>query len=119
MVCEQLHSTLLTESLSCISCRMEDLIPILLQYVKSRQKPGGYIMFVAHNARTFDVPFLIKEFSRHSYEIPPNWLFMDTLSLARELIKSGGQSIPPSLSHPLSMHVLCACWHKVNVRMHS
>ncbi|GAV79450.1 RNase_T domain-containing protein [Cephalotus follicularis] len=70
--------------------RMEDLIPILLQYVESRQKPEGFILWVAHNARTFDVPFLIKEFSRCSYEIPPNWLFVDTLSLARELIKSGG-----------------------------
>lgn len=37
--------------------RMEELIPILLQYIRSRQKPGGYVLLVAHNARTFDVPF--------------------------------------------------------------
>lgn len=80
---------------------MEDLIPILLQYVKSRQKPGGYIMFVAHNARSFDVPFLINEFGRCSYEVPQNWLFMDTLTLARELVKSGG-----NLDHSLT---LCVC----------
>lgn len=78
--------------------RMEDLIPILLHYVKSRQKPGGYILFVAHNARSFDLPFLINEFSRCSYEVPNNWLFMDTLTLARELMKSGGSNLPSKVS---------------------
>lgn len=73
--------------------RMVDLIPILLQYVKSRQKPGGYVMLVAHNARAFDVPFLIEEFARHSYEIPPSWLFVDTLPMAREVMKSGGSNL--------------------------
>lgn len=74
---------------------MEDLVPILLQYVRSREKPDGYTLLVAHNARTFDVPFLLKEFSRCSTEIPSNWLFLDTLPLARELMKSKGQSLPP------------------------
>ncbi|XWS58122.1 hypothetical protein CRYUN_Cryun08bG0007600 [Craigia yunnanensis] len=73
--------------------RMEELIPILLQFVKSRQKPGGYVLWGAHNSFAFDLPFLINEFSRCSYEIPSNWLFMDTLSLARELMKSGGLSL--------------------------
>ncbi|TKY52287.1 Exonuclease DPD1 [Spatholobus suberectus] len=73
--------------------RMEDLIPILLQYIKSRQKHGGYVLWVAHNARTFDVPFLIHEFIRCSTEIPLNWLFLDTLPLARELMKSGGTNL--------------------------
>ncbi|XP_059440633.1 exonuclease DPD1, chloroplastic/mitochondrial isoform X3 [Corylus avellana] len=70
--------------------RMEDLIPLLLQYVRSREKPDGYVLWVAHNARTFDVPFLIKEFSRCSTEVPPNWLFVDTRPLAREVMKSKG-----------------------------
>ena len=78
---------------------MEDLIPIFLQYVQTRQKPGGYVLWVAHNARRFDVPFLVNEFSRCSTEIPPNWLFLDTLPLARELMKSEGLSL--SLSHTL------------------
>lgn len=69
---------------------MKDLIPILLQFVKSRQKPEGYVILIAHNARCFDVPFLIKEFSRCSVEIPENWLFMDTLKLVREMKKAGG-----------------------------
>lgn len=69
---------------------MKDLIPILLRYVGSRQKPGGYVLLVAHNARNFDVPFLINEFNRCSVDIPPNWLFLDTLPLAREAMKSEG-----------------------------
>ncbi|KAL2325573.1 hypothetical protein Fmac_024631 [Flemingia macrophylla] len=73
--------------------RMEDLIPILLQYIKSREKHGGYVLWVAHNARTFDAPFLIHEFIRCSAEIPHNWLFLDTLPLARELMKSGGTNL--------------------------
>lgn len=68
--------------------RMGDLIPILLRYVGIRQKPGGYVVLVAHNARCFDVPFLMKEFSRCSFDIPSNWLFVDTLPLAREVMKS-------------------------------
>lgn len=71
---------------------MEDLIPILLQYVRSRQQPGGYVLWVAHNARSFDVPFLYKEFSRCSTEVPQNWRFVDTLPLGREVMKSKGQS---------------------------
>ncbi|GMI94502.1 defective in pollen organelle DNA degradation1 [Hibiscus trionum] len=78
--------------------RMEELIPILMQFVKSRQKPGGYVLLGAHNSFAFDLPFLINEFSRCSYEIPPNWLFMDTLSLARELMKSGGSNLPSGMS---------------------
>ncbi|KAH1105928.1 hypothetical protein J1N35_009696 [Gossypium stocksii] len=74
--------------------RMEELIPILLQFIKSRQKPGGYVLWGAHNSFAFDLPFLINEFNRCSYEIPPNWLFMDTIPLARELMKSGGLSFP-------------------------
>lgn len=69
---------------------MEDLIPILLQYVRSRQKAGGYVVWIAHNARTFDVPFLISELRRCSYSIPSNWLFIDTLPLAREAMKKYG-----------------------------
>lgn len=80
---------------------MKDLIPILTKYIRSRQIPGGFNLLAAHNGRTFDVPFLIKEFSRCSEEIPDNWLFLDTLPLARELMKLNGRSsFSLSLSHP-------------------
>nr|XP_043621179.1 exonuclease DPD1, chloroplastic/mitochondrial [Erigeron canadensis] len=73
--------------------RMKELIPILVQYVKSRQKPGGKTILTAHNGKSFDVPFLINEFNRCGYEIPPDWLFMDTMSLARDLIKAEGTKL--------------------------
>ena len=72
---------------------MKDLIPILLQYVESRRRHGGPVLLIAHNARRFDVPFLISEFSRCSFDIPRDWLFMDTVPLAREAMKSGGLSL--------------------------
>ena len=77
---------------------MEDLIPILLQFVRSRQKPGGYVVLAAYNARSFDVPFLCSEFTRCKAEFPSNWFFVDTLTLAREMMKSKGLSLPLSLS---------------------
>ncbi|KAL6146521.1 hypothetical protein ACLB2K_057199 [Fragaria x ananassa] len=70
--------------------RMKELIPILLSYIKSRQKPGGYVMLVAHNGRSFDVPFLRSEFSRCGVEFPSNWLFADSLIMARKAMKSAG-----------------------------
>ena len=77
---------------------MEDLIPILLQFVRSCQKPRGYVVLATHNARSFDVPFLRSEFTRCKAEFPSNWLFVDTLTLAREMMKSKGQSLSLSLS---------------------
>lgn len=71
---------------------MAELIPILVEYIKSRQVPGGHVILAAHNARCFDVPFLLKEFSCCSFDVPPDWLFLDTLALARELRKLHGKS---------------------------
>ncbi|EPS62353.1 hypothetical protein M569_12439, partial [Genlisea aurea] len=72
--------------------RMKDLIPILVDYIASRRILGGPVILISHNGRTFDVPFLKKEFSRCSHEIPPYWLFVDTVPLARILAKSLGLS---------------------------
>ncbi|KAK2645084.1 hypothetical protein Ddye_020279 [Dipteronia dyeriana] len=74
--------------------RMEDLIPILMQHTKNRQVPKGHALFIAHNGRRFDVPFLIKEFSRCNMDIPTDWLFLDTLPLAREYMKLYGPLSP-------------------------
>ncbi|ESQ32206.1 hypothetical protein EUTSA_v10004624mg [Eutrema salsugineum] len=78
--------------------RMEEMIPIFLRYVQSRQKPGGYVMFVAHNGKPFDFQFLVNEFNRCSYEIPDNWLFFDSLPLAREIMKSVDATVRPKSS---------------------
>ncbi|XP_065851678.1 exonuclease DPD1, chloroplastic/mitochondrial [Euphorbia lathyris] len=77
---------------------MEELIPILLQYIRSRQTKGGYVVLVAHNSRSFDVHFLNNEFKRYGFDIPPDWLFIDTLALAREWIKSQGSETPTKTS---------------------
>ncbi|KAK9725408.1 hypothetical protein RND81_05G141400 [Saponaria officinalis] len=69
---------------------MKELIPILLAFVESRRKPEGYVILIAHNAWTFDVRFLIKEFGRYSITIPSHWLFLDTLPISRELMKKEG-----------------------------
>ncbi|KAL0558300.1 hypothetical protein IC582_002856 [Cucumis melo] len=87
---------------SCGVPRMQELIPIILQFVKSRQKPGGYVLLVAHNARTFDVPFLLHEFSRYSIDIPQDWLFLDTMTLARQLMKLSDSKITK-----ISLEALC------------
>uniref|UniRef100_A0A0A9DX16 Exonuclease domain-containing protein n=1 Tax=Arundo donax TaxID=35708 RepID=A0A0A9DX16_ARUDO len=68
--------------------RFRDVLPILLAYVRSRQAPGKPVLWVAHNAKNFDVPFLAQEFARCSAEIPADWFFVDSLSLARKLVKS-------------------------------
>ena len=61
-------------------------------------------MLAAHNACSFDVPFLRSEFTRCKAEFPSNWFFVDTLTLAREMMKSKGLSLPLSLSLSLSAH---------------
>uniref|UniRef100_A0A0A9DQF6 Exonuclease domain-containing protein n=1 Tax=Arundo donax TaxID=35708 RepID=A0A0A9DQF6_ARUDO len=68
--------------------RFSDVLPTLLAYVRSRQAPGKPVLWVAHNAKNFDVPFLAQEFARCSAEIPADWFFVDSLSLARKLVKS-------------------------------
>lgn len=78
--------------------RFDELIPIILQYVKSRQIDGKPVVFIAHNGRRFDIPFIIREFQRGSSEIPDDWLFFDTLPLATKLVKPDGKSNIFSLS---------------------
>lgn len=71
--------------------RMNELIPIIVKYIKSRQIPGRPVFLVAHNARNFDLPFLENEFRRCSYEIPEDWRFIDSCLLAREAMKLEGK----------------------------
>ena len=51
---------------------------------------GKPVMWVAHNGKSFDVPFLIFEFERCKQEMPGDWLFVDTLPIARQLVESDG-----------------------------
>ncbi|XBJ04611.1 hypothetical protein VPH35_023519 [Triticum aestivum] len=64
-----------------------DVLPLLLALVRSRQTPGKPVIWVAHNVKQFDGPFLDQEFDRCSAQMPEDWLFVDTLCLARKLPK--------------------------------
>ncbi|CAL1393288.1 unnamed protein product [Linum trigynum] len=68
--------------------RMEELIPIMVQYIESRRKQDGHVLLVAHNGRSFDVPFLKCEFERCNSQIPADWFFCDSLPLARKVSKN-------------------------------
>ncbi|URE45263.1 EXOIII [Musa troglodytarum] len=81
-----------------------ELLPVLLQYVRSRQMAGRPVLWVAHNGRKFDVPFIIKEFQRCSVEIPADWMFVDTLPLARQLTKPDGTKLTSSSLKALREH---------------
>lgn len=73
--------------------RFGEIIPILLQYVWSRQMDGKPVLWVAHNGRSFDVPFLMFEFRRCKVEMPGDWLFVDTLPIAKQLVDSNGSKL--------------------------
>ncbi|BBG93127.1 Polynucleotidyl transferase, ribonuclease H-like superfamily protein, partial [Prunus dulcis] len=79
---------------------MAELIPILVlsNTSKAAKYPEGNVILAAHNARCFDVPFLLKEFRCCSFDVPPDWLFLDTLALARELRKLHGSRALPKIS---------------------
>lgn len=73
--------------------RFGEFIPILLQYVWSRQVAGKPVMWIAHNGKNFDVPFLIVEFERCKQDMPGDWLFVDTLPIAKQLVESDGKKV--------------------------
>ncbi|THG09585.1 hypothetical protein TEA_022255 [Camellia sinensis var. sinensis] len=50
--------------------RMKDLIPILMQFVKSRQKPNGPVLWIGHNARLKLPQKVSLEALREYYQIP-------------------------------------------------
>ena len=47
----------------------------------------GDVALVAHNADSFDTPFLRHEFIRHGMQVPSDWLFLDSLKWARRYRK--------------------------------
>lgn len=84
--------------------RWKDLAPILIHFIKFRQKAGGPVIWVAHNGRRFDARFLVKEFSRCSVEIPSDWVFVDTLPLAREVMKLNRSKLVDTKLNSLREH---------------
>ncbi|XP_037487267.1 exonuclease DPD1, chloroplastic/mitochondrial-like [Triticum dicoccoides] len=84
--------------------RFSDVLPLLLAFARSRQTPGKPVIWVAHNVKRFDGPFLAQEFDRCSAQIPEDWLFVDTYCVARKLPK-----LLPSedKKHLLNLESLC------------
>lgn len=66
-------------------CPADDVVPVL----------------IAHNGRSFDVPWLAAEFARSGLEVPAKWHYLDTFLLAKRAL-SGQQA--SSLSQ-----VPCSC----------
>ncbi|XP_078159953.1 exonuclease DPD1, chloroplastic/mitochondrial-like [Carex rostrata] len=69
--------------------RMEDVIPRLFEWVE-RQEPDKPVIWLAHNGKTFDFSFLIREMNRCGFDVPDRWRFFDTLTLSRRLVDSNG-----------------------------
>ncbi|XP_078150799.1 uncharacterized protein LOC144546147 [Carex rostrata] len=69
--------------------RIEDVIPRLFEWVE-QQEPDKPVIWLAHNGKAFDFPFLIREMNRCGFDVPDRWRFFDTLTLARRLVDSNG-----------------------------
>ncbi|KAI5056680.1 hypothetical protein GOP47_0028498 [Adiantum capillus-veneris] len=78
--------------------RWKEVAPVLTKFVESRRISGGPVFLVAHNGKRFDVPFLMKEFNRCSLQIPSWWQFVDSVPIAREVMKAKGEKGPLRLS---------------------
>lgn len=47
----------------------------------------GDVVLIAHNADSFDTPFLKNEFARNNLQVPEEWIFLDSLKWARRYRK--------------------------------
>ena len=54
---------------------------------KDNNDYSGEVLLAAHNARQFDSSFLQREYWRLGKEMPPDWRFLDTLPLSRNVLK--------------------------------
>ena len=59
----------------------------LVQFVQKCSTPRDVPVLVAHNGRIFDNRMLMAEFRRSGTKMPSNWLWLDTLPLARQLLQ--------------------------------
>jgi len=61
-----------------------------------RKHCGGVVapvLLVAHNARDFDVRFLVAEYMRSKREMPSNWRFVDTMDLVKKHLPKAATGI--------------------------
>ena len=74
---------------------------------------GVVPVLIAHNGRSFDVPWLAAEFARAGLEVPASWHYLDTFLLAKRAL-AGQQAtslsqVPCSLVPPAGACVPTAC----------
>ena len=55
-------------------------LPSILQFIETFDKP---VYFIAHNGNCFDKLIFCRELKQNKIDIPTNWKFIDSLSLAR------------------------------------
>lgn len=48
---------------------------------------GMVPVLIAHNGRSFDLPWLAAEFGRAGLQLPADWHFLDTCQLAKRTLK--------------------------------
>lgn len=58
-----------------------------IDFVEGRRKGNADVILIAHNGRRFDVPFIMKECHRCSMEIPSHWYFVDSMDIAKTMLK--------------------------------
>ncbi|XP_024402182.1 uncharacterized protein [Physcomitrium patens] len=64
-----------------------EVMTAFVDFVESRRIGNSDVILVAHNGRRFDVPFIMKECYECSMEIPSHWYFIDTIDLAKAMLK--------------------------------
>lgn len=78
--------------LSSFSVRWHEVAPIIVQFVEGRRRGSTHVVLFAHNARNFDVPFIVNHFNDSGVPLPSHWLFLDTVPLARDVLVAKGTS---------------------------
>ena len=64
-----------------------EVMTAFIDFVEGRRKGFEPVILVAHNARRFDVPFIMKESRACSIDVPSHWYFVDTIDLAKTMLK--------------------------------
>ena len=68
-------------------------------------------VLIAHNGRSFDVPWLAAEFARSGLELPASWHYLDTFLLAKRAL-AGQQATSlsqVSLCSPSTRRCMLSC----------
>lgn len=48
---------------------------------------GGVPVLIAHNGKSFDFKFVCMELQRYDMQLPGDWCYLDTLTLAKQVLR--------------------------------